>query len=56
VVFSCSLFSLQAPSKKYQKINNILRETTTIDLKRLVKLGILKSSGTKGAGAFYELS
>jgi len=43
-------------NKEYQKINNISRETATIDLRRLVKLGILKSSGTKGAGAFYELS
>lgn len=43
-------------NKEYQKINNISRETATIDLRSLVKLGILKSSGTRGAGAFYELS
>jgi ATP-dependent DNA helicase RecG len=43
-------------NKEYQKINNISRETATIDLRRLVKLGILRSSGTKGAGAFYELN
>ncbi len=42
-------------NKDYQKLNKISRETATLDLKYLVKLEILKFSGTKGAGAYYEL-
>jgi ATP-dependent DNA helicase RecG len=40
---------------KYQQLFNVSRNTATNDLSGLVKLGIFKSSGSKGAGAFYEL-
>ncbi len=39
----------------YQKLNNTSNRTATRDLAELVELGILESSGTKGAGAFYCL-
>jgi ATP-dependent DNA helicase RecG len=42
-------------NKDYQKLNHISREMTTIDLRKLVQSGILVSSGTKGAGAYYVL-
>lgn len=39
----------------YQKLNNTSNRTATRDLAELLELGILESSGTKGAGAFYRL-
>ena len=34
----------------------VARNTTSDDLRELVTLKVLKSSGTKGAGAFYVLN
>lgn len=42
-------------NKDYQNLNNISREMATIDLRKLVQMGIFVSSGAKGAGAFYIL-
>ncbi|TAJ06899.1 transcriptional regulator [Marinilabiliaceae bacterium JC017] len=42
-------------NKDYQRINNISREMATIDLRKLVELDILVSSGTKGAGSYYSI-
>ena len=42
-------------NKEYQKLNDISREMATIDLRKLVQIGIFVSSGSKGAGAFYTL-
>ena len=42
-------------NKDYQSLNNISREMTTIDLRKLVQMDIFVSSGSKGAGAFYVL-
>lgn len=42
-------------NKDYQELNNISREMATIDLRKLVKMNILISSGVKGAGAYYVL-
>jgi len=39
----------------YQKLNGVSRETASRDLKKIVENKILISSGSKGAGAFYEL-
>ncbi|MDQ3747817.1 MAG: putative DNA binding domain-containing protein [Acidobacteriota bacterium] len=39
----------------YQELFNVSRNTASNDLSSLVKAGVLRSSGAKGAGAFYEL-
>jgi len=39
----------------YQNLNNVSRETATRDLKELIDRQLMKSSGQKGAGAFYTL-
>lgn len=39
----------------YQELNNTSNRTATRDLTELVEKGILESSGSKGAGAFYSL-
>lgn len=43
-------------NKEYQKINNCFRNTATNDLKELVVKGILKESGKKGKGSYYEIA
>lgn len=40
---------------QYQKLFNVARNTASDDLKKLTQAGIFKSSGAKGAGAFYSL-
>lgn len=42
-------------NNEYQKINETAERTASRDLSDLVKKGIIKSSGVKGAGAFYTL-
>lgn len=42
-------------NKEYQELNKLSRETASRDLKKLVELGLFKSSGTKGAGSYFEL-
>ena len=42
-------------TKEYQEVFNVARRTATRDLTELVEKRILKSSETKGAGAFYEI-
>lgn len=42
-------------NKEYQELNLCSRNTASNDLNQLVNLDILKSSGQKGAGAFYTL-
>ncbi len=42
-------------NKNYQKLNDVSRETATIDLRKLVELNIIIPSGSKGAGAYYTL-
>lgn len=39
----------------YQKINNCSRNTASNDIAALIEKNILKSSGQKGAGAYYTL-
>jgi ATP-dependent DNA helicase RecG len=39
----------------YQTLNEVSRETATRDLKELIDKHLIKSSGQKGAGAFYTL-
>jgi len=43
-------------NKDYQELNTVSRETATRDLKKLVELGLIKTEGLKGAGAFYEIN
>jgi ATP-dependent DNA helicase RecG len=43
-------------NKEYQKINDTTERTASRDLSDLVEKGIIKSSGIKGAGAFYTLN
>jgi ATP-dependent DNA helicase RecG len=43
-------------NKKYQMMNEATERTASRDLSGLVEKGIIKSSGVKGAGAFYILS
>ena len=43
-------------NREYQEINNCSRNTATNDLKDLVREGILKESGKKGAGAYYIIA
>jgi ATP-dependent DNA helicase RecG len=40
---------------KYQELFGVSRNTASNDLTGLTKAGVLRSSGAKGAGAFYEL-
>lgn len=40
----------------YQTLNSISRETATRDIKELVDKKLFKSSGVKGAGAYYTLN
>jgi len=42
-------------NKEYQEKFGVARNTASDDLRELVKLQVLKSSGTKGAGSFYVL-
>jgi ATP-dependent DNA helicase RecG len=42
-------------NKDYQEINNCSRNTATNDFNQLIEKGVIKASGQKGAGAFYEL-
>ena len=57
---SISNLLIDAPGKitnsDYQTLNDVSRETSTRDLKELIDKNILKSSGQKGAGAFYMLN
>ena len=39
----------------YQTLTDVSRETATRDLKELMDKQLIKSSGQKGAGAFYTL-
>lgn len=43
-------------NKEYQEMNETTERTASRDLSDLVEKGIIKSSGVKGAGAFYTLS
>lgn len=43
-------------NRDYQEINNCHRNTATRDLLELVAKKILKESGKKGAGAYYEIA
>jgi ATP-dependent DNA helicase RecG len=43
-------------NKEYQEINNCSRNTASNDLKRLVENHILKESGIKGAGSYYDIA
>ena len=42
-------------NSEYQKINDCSRNTASNDLMELVGKNIMKSSGQRGAGAFYTL-
>jgi ATP-dependent DNA helicase RecG len=42
-------------NKEYQEMNNTTERTATRDLLDLVEKGVIKSSGIKGAGAYYTL-
>ena len=42
-------------NSEHQKLFDVSRNTASNDLNNLVKRNILKSSGTRGAGAFYTL-
>ena len=43
-------------NKEYQEINNCSRNTASNDLRRLVESDILKESGVKGAGSYYNIA
>ncbi len=43
-------------NKEYQEMNNTTERTATRDLLDLVEKGVIKSSGIKGAGAYYTLT
>jgi ATP-dependent DNA helicase RecG len=43
-------------NKEYQEISQISRETASRDLADLVEKGLIKSSGSKGAGSFYTIT
>lgn len=43
-------------NREYQEINGCHRNTATQDLSDLVEKGILKESGKKGAGSYYEIA
>ena len=42
-------------NSEYQELNDTSNRTASRDLTELVERGVLKSSGSKGAGAFYSL-
>jgi ATP-dependent DNA helicase RecG len=42
-------------NRDYQTLNDVSRETATRDFKELIDKQLIKSSGQKGAGAFYTL-
>ena len=42
--------------KVWQEINNCSRNTASNDLRRLVENHILKESGVKGAGSYYDIA
>jgi hypothetical protein len=42
-------------NSEYQHLNHVSKPTATRDLQDLVKKAILKPSGIRGAGAFYEI-
>ncbi len=42
-------------NSKYQELFTVSRNTASNDLSGLIEAGVLRSSGIKGAGAFYEL-
>jgi ATP-dependent DNA helicase RecG len=41
-------------NSKYQELFGVSRNTASNDLSGLIKAGVLRSSGARGAGAFYE--
>jgi len=43
-------------NKEYQEINRCSRNTATNDLRDLCSRGLLKESGRKGAGSYYEIA
>lgn len=43
-------------NKEYQEINNCSRNTASNNLRQLVKNHILKESGVKGAGSYYDIA
>ena len=43
-------------NKEYQEITGISRQMATIDLKQLVRKGILVKTGKAGAGIAYQLT
>jgi ATP-dependent DNA helicase RecG len=43
-------------NREYQEINNCSRNTARNDLRDLIRKGILKESGKRGAGAYYEIA
>jgi ATP-dependent DNA helicase RecG len=47
---------LKITNREYQILNEVSRETATRDLKDLTEKQLLKTSGQKGAGAFYTLN
>ena len=42
-------------NSEYQELNDTSNRTASRDLTELVERGVLKSSGSKGAGAFYSI-
>ena len=46
---------IKITNKEYQELFDISRNTASRDLQELVDKHIIKSSGTKGAGSYYEL-
>ncbi len=43
-------------NKEYQELSGCSRNTATNDLRKLIKKGIMRESGKKGAGAFYVIA
>ena len=39
----------------YQRLNHVSKPTATRDLRELVKKSVLKPSGVRGAGSYYEI-
>lgn len=46
---------MKITNSDYQTLTDVSRETATRDLKELMDKQLIKSSGQKGAGAFYTL-
>ena len=42
-------------NKVYQELCTVSRKTATRDLRKLIKLGYIKTEGLKGAGSVYEI-